>query len=212
MAASAPCPRGTATRMGAPPGLLPASSSSNGPTARATRYDGRGGVGAKLTRVRSPWSVLDCTGELDRATSPRGTTSVSCQGTLNPGSSKQGNSRRAPSGSNWVKAYHCPSVCWANPPLVSSRRSRAFQRSRNTARPAGSAPGSPCGVKATVSGSTARATRGRGGRPAATSVALSIVTSCAFRYRVPPADDRSRSISPSPVTDSRAGSMSSVSR
>ena len=92
-------------RMGVPflP-ALPASTRSKGPTANATRYDGSGFVSSKRTAFIPPGSAVSAaTGVLESAVSPSRTWSVSCQGTLYEGSSKQGKARRASMLSNWVK-------------------------------------------------------------------------------------------------------------
>ena len=83
---------------------LPASTISNGPTAKATRYDGSGFVSANRTTRVPPSTFSAATGVFESATSPAGTRSVSCHGTLNAGSSKQGKTRRASAASNWVTA------------------------------------------------------------------------------------------------------------
>jgi hypothetical protein len=52
------------------------STTSSGPTAKATRYAGSGGVGSKTSvRRPSPASTSDAMRALPAATSPRGTVS-----------------------------------------------------------------------------------------------------------------------------------------
>ena len=69
---------------------------SNGPTANATRYDGNGGVAANRTRfLPSPAAAVSTTGMLPITSSASGTVSATSYGTLNAGSSKHGNARRA---------------------------------------------------------------------------------------------------------------------
>src|SRR5262245_29163032 len=76
---------------------------SSGPTAIATRYEGRGGV--RLNAVsRAPSMVLSrSTGVLDTTRSDWGARTMIRQGILKDGSSKQGNALRASSGSKSVK-------------------------------------------------------------------------------------------------------------
>lgn len=81
----------------------PASSTSNGPTAKAIRYLGSGFVSANRTVFHpSAPAFSSSTGVFETAMSEACTRSVSCHGTLNPGSSKQGNARRANMLSNCV--------------------------------------------------------------------------------------------------------------
>jgi hypothetical protein len=69
---------------------------SNGPTANATRYDGSGGVVANRTCLR-PASIAASAaiGMLPTTAALLGTVSATSNGTLNAGSSKHGNARRA---------------------------------------------------------------------------------------------------------------------
>ena len=71
----------------------------------------------------------------DTATRFFGTCSVSCHGTLNPGSSKHGNARRAKIDSNWLKTYQSsPSRCRKRP-WVSLRSTRPLYSSVTTQAP-----------------------------------------------------------------------------
>jgi hypothetical protein len=79
-----------------------ASTTSNGPTAKAIRYVGSGGVAANATRVEPPSDVVFAAAPLEMATFPLGTTRVTSNGVLKEGSSKHGKARRASTGSNWV--------------------------------------------------------------------------------------------------------------
>ena len=78
---------------------------SNGPTARASRYEGSGGVRLKTTVFDAPAGVSLSTGVLETARLAAGTMRVSWYGILNEGSSQQGKARRASVASNWVNAY-----------------------------------------------------------------------------------------------------------
>ncbi len=119
---------------------LPSSTACHGPTAKATRYEGSGRVAAKRTAfMPSPASVSDTIGVFATATSDRGTRSVSCQGTLKPGSSKHGKARRAERGSNCVIAYQASPSCRAKMPRVELRLCSASNASVSRCAPAGSA-------------------------------------------------------------------------
>ena len=122
-AASAPRPASARIRIGTPARVAPASTTANGPTANATRYDGSGGVAANRTTRVAPRASSLAIGAFDAATSAAGTSSVSVHGTFASGSSTHGKVRRAYSASCWVNAYHAPSTCWRNVPAVSTRSS-----------------------------------------------------------------------------------------
>ena len=101
---------------------LPPSRTSNSPTANAMRYDGNGGVRWKVTS-RQPGAVARSvsTGMLANARIDAGTSSVSFHAALRSGSSNDGNTRRASSGSNCVTAYHGPPSCCRNRPTPPTR-------------------------------------------------------------------------------------------
>ncbi len=79
------------------------STSSNGPTATAIRYVGKGGVGANRVAVQpSPWRVRAATAVLPWTAAPSGARTVTCHCAFHRGSSKQGKARRASIGSKSV--------------------------------------------------------------------------------------------------------------
>src|SRR5580692_5885152 len=57
-------------------------------------------------------------GVFDTAESSFFTCTVTCHGTLKPGSSKQGNALRASIDSNWVKTYQLAPSCSLNKPSL----------------------------------------------------------------------------------------------
>ena len=102
-AASAARPLSVTIRIGWFACVTPASTKSNGPTPNATRYEGSGLVVPNSTRLRSvPSAVSFAMLVFETAISARGTSSVSCHGTLLSGSSMHGNARRAYVDSNCV--------------------------------------------------------------------------------------------------------------
>src|SRR5262245_35983328 len=105
--ASAARPAGAMIRIGLPVLVLPASTTSNGPTPIATRYDGSAWVGSNTNVCPAAVSTSFATGALLTAIILDGTWIVSSHGTFTDGSSMHGKARRAPSDSNWVNAYHC---------------------------------------------------------------------------------------------------------
>lgn len=85
-------------------GIAGASTTSNGPAAHATRYDGSGSVGANRTRTSPSFvSSRETSRVLAIATWPDGTVSVIVYGVLKRGSSKHGKASRAWVASNCVK-------------------------------------------------------------------------------------------------------------
>src|SRR5215831_5357849 len=85
-------------------------TSSKGPTATATKYEGSGGLISNVTSFVV--SALFCLaiGMLAMILSPLGIVAVTFQEILNEGSSKQGQARRASAGSKSVKQYDSPST------------------------------------------------------------------------------------------------------
>src|SRR5579859_830185 len=108
------------SRMGT--GIETPAVTSKSPTASATRYVGRGGVVAN--RKRKPSSVLlrEDSGMFEKAVIPGGTFTAMSNGVLSPGSSKQGNIRRAHVGSNWVNAYQRSRYSTRNSPRESFKK------------------------------------------------------------------------------------------
>src|SRR5690349_22169075 len=89
-----------------------AERTSRGPTANAMRYVGSGFVGANLnvSHFLSLDSVRPVSAAFAIAMFPLGVVMETSNGTLNPGSSKHGNARRASIGSNCVKTYESPAT------------------------------------------------------------------------------------------------------
>src|SRR5262245_31900793 len=106
-------------RTGVPDLLLPPSTISKGPTAKATRYEGKGLVWAKRTTLVSPSVASKVIGVFEAAWSARGTRRVKVHGVLNDGSSKHGKLQRASVSSNWVKTYQSSPLFCLKTPRVS---------------------------------------------------------------------------------------------
>ena len=85
----------------------PTSTTSNGPTANATRYEEIGLVCANSTRLTSELSYVSLSiGVLENAFRSFGTNNMRDHFALKDGSSKQGTALRAVTGSNFVNTYH----------------------------------------------------------------------------------------------------------
>src|ERR1700682_4444771 len=112
---------------GAPLVVLPAAARSHGPTAKANRELGSGRVSANRIICQSPCSAVDSTGVLKYAVSDLRILSDILHGFLHAGSSKVGHTRRAPSGSRCVIAYHSPFSSCRKAPSVSVRDSLPVQ-------------------------------------------------------------------------------------
>ncbi len=110
----------------------PPSTTSNSPTANATRYDGSGGERWNATS-RHPGSAARSvsTGMFANARIDAGMVSVSFHVALRSGSSKQGRTRRASCGSNCVTAYQRASSSWRKRPIVPLRVHRAGEAQRD---------------------------------------------------------------------------------
>ena len=102
LVAEPPRPRVVMKRMGGS-AVCPATT-SNAPTANATRYVGIGAVVANVNAVLSPSGTRDVSDPFETASIPVGTVSATSYGVFHPGSSKRGNARRASAASNCVNA------------------------------------------------------------------------------------------------------------
>ena len=104
--------------------LVAAARSRRARRRTARRRTRRGSSAAASSRAKSnvrapsaPRRSRTATGVFETAIAPFGTWIVSCHGTLNDGSSKHGNARRASIASNWVKTYQSPPVLLPEDPF-----------------------------------------------------------------------------------------------